>query len=1300
MASGDVVGDLALRVMSAAIRIAADDQPPTNGGGGGDGGGDGNGGGGHGHGPLPTDKAYQGPWFSQQVELSLFIGLLSLLIFSALRRRLTVIFAPRTRLIQFAPLKDHPDLDIASAVQQGSIFSWILPTLRAPDDAILHLVGLDAHILLQFHKMGFWLLLAFAGWSTLILMPINYLENGHIDGVAPSEDGFGRNHTSGNATFLSLFASSFATFTQPVEGVEGPEGPLPYLPSPSPSPSTTAYHLTHFITTYLFTLLTLRFLHTNYVKYIKARQLYALGVLDSIPARTIEIRDLPPHLRDDRALTDYFERMGLMVESTAVVRHSGELSKLLKQRADALSDLERAWCKWLGNPTTAKNYDPDEIVKTFRQRQAAHIRTISMGNGHTPRRSTNDNHDHEATPLLSDSRDAEPITTSESVTRIELPEHKERPKMRTSAYNPFSAKIDTLDEFERRFRKLDAAVWKVRGNIGTNSGYADPWDGLDGDAEDDAGQAQGGAKDDDEELDFRKGGRPRIRFRAGAVGFVTFVKASSAQIAAQVQHYPLPAQCRTLLAPEPRDIIWSNISLSPHERRLRQLLVSAFVFGLLLFYIPPLTFLASFLSPQAIEKYMPWLAQLLEKSPTLRALVMNNASAILVASFNGLLPMALEWSGYLQGLRARSLIEYSVLKKYYLFLVVSVIFVFLVTSTAWGVLSDLANNPMRSLDKIAALLPGARNFSLAYVIFQALAIVPLSLLQLPYVLNRGWARMWTLTPREHAELNVPPMLYMGTVYPQALIIFTLSVLYGIVSPLLPIFGAIYFGGAYLVNKYKLIFVFYKSYESKGQAYPLSAQRMVFSLLLFQVFQFSLFSVRKQFIFSTLILPLLFGTFWYGRHLARTFAPLSEFVNLQSVREMEAQGVHGDIDAAGTGLDGGQTPGQAEQAGYAAGDELLPGNIQGGVPVSKSKVSPNSAKLSTQTATVPREAVDPTLSLTSSPSAAVIRSQMPGRRALVKDETLFVAAKDSHTDYREPPAGNYFPGVLNTGRRRYGHPAATGVLPHLWLPIPAEGARRRTQSLDALEAGEYEPVSQEASTDDNAQSSDALTATGANLQRTRTVSGAPSASAISSTTSGPGTRGGGDEDDDGRNGDSVVLSLRRRKSLFRRRSLFPPLKGFKKATPASGGEATSGGGMSRSKTVAAAIGPGSGSGSGSGTVGSSPLAQKRASTGDLKAAAAASAEGSGSSSAAPGVGAGTELLVDTTTTPTPTSTAEAVARVQADLGLPPLSGGAQVAEPEEAVDDEEDEDEDEDAEEGVYIHRRSMSGATRAGSSTL
>jgi hypothetical protein len=49
------------------------------------------------------------------------------------------------------------------------------------------------------------------------------------------------------------------------------------------------------------------------------------------------------------------------------------------------------------------------------------------------------------------------------------------------------------------------------------------------------------------------------------------------------------------------------------------------------------------------------------------------------------------------------------------------------------------------------------------------------------------------------------MINYGVVYPQAILMFTIIMLYSVVQPLIVIFGAIYFGMAYVVYKYKLLF---------------------------------------------------------------------------------------------------------------------------------------------------------------------------------------------------------------------------------------------------------------------------------------------------------------------------------------------------------------------------------------------------------------------------------------------------------------------------------------------------------------
>lgn len=58
---------------------------------------------------------------------------------------------------------------------------------------------------------------------------------------------------------------------------------------------------------------------------------------------------------------------------------------------------------------------------------------------------------------------------------------------------------------------------------------------------------------------------------------------------------------------------------------------------------------------------------------------------------------------------------------------------------------------------------------------------------------------------DFAELNAPPMINYGAVYPQAILVFVITLLYSVIQPLILIFGAIYFGVSYIVYKYKLLF---------------------------------------------------------------------------------------------------------------------------------------------------------------------------------------------------------------------------------------------------------------------------------------------------------------------------------------------------------------------------------------------------------------------------------------------------------------------------------------------------------------
>ncbi|GAA5866760.1 hypothetical protein JCM1840_004257 [Sporobolomyces johnsonii] len=886
--------------MEAFLPLMADSEPDTPG--------------------LPTGQLskYQGPWFSTQLTLSLSIGVASFLLFCALRRveRFKVLYAPRTLLKGFSPHEVH---------DHESFFGWILPTLRTSEFVVLQLVGLDAAVLLSFLRTGFLFFLTCSILAFAILVPINYRENGTMEGVDPP--------TNSTHNFLPSTFSLSPVFSTQMR----------------PSHGSNLYLTSHLAFTYLFTILALVFLHRNWRRYIPLRQLFSLELAHSIPARTVMVTSLPPHLRSERALADYFESIrlddsrpsgdgggsgGLAVESVVVTRAIGSMRELLERRTRALRTLEDAWCKYLGNPAPVEGkyavfgYDRDvEVERILLGPDSSSPDEEQHGPGTSPSGPRNgrlidvDENDDGEQDLGDDDDDLEARLLNPVGPRIIS--SRKRPMLRP---HWFAKKVDALDYYAEHFRKADEAVRRRR-----------------------------------------KG-----KFRPTGVAFVTFQSLAAAQIAAQVVHYPSPTAFHTELAPEPRDIHWYNLNLSASSVFVRQVLVVLTMLVLLSVWSVPVVALSTLLSWDTIKENAPKLAKWLGKSPRLRGFVQTSLPSLALVAFNNFLPFFLEALSIFQGLQARSWIELSQLKKYHISLILTTLFVFISAST-YQLLRDISESPAKVLDKLATTLPGTRNFMIAYVMLSGLGLMPLQLLELGSVIPRGFFQMFlTRTPRDHAELNSPSMVNLGVVYPQALLVWTLGITYSIITPVILPFTCLYFGLAYLVYKYRFLFVFYRPYESRGQAWPIAYNRVGLALLIFQVFMLGLFTVHKAFLLAGLMVPLVVSTIYTIYRIGKTYAPLAKFVNLSQACEV----------THGTGT-----------------EDVV--QLRKGHPVTRSQTNLNRGRY--------------------------------GHTG----EGVYAVAKNPGTDYSQPPLSDSYPGVLNTGSKRYGHPALFGSLPEPWLPVPSE-----------------------------------------------------------------------------------------------------------------------------------------------------------------------------------------------------------------------------------------------------------------------
>ncbi|GAA5968552.1 hypothetical protein JCM11641_007678 [Rhodosporidiobolus odoratus] len=877
---------------------------------------------------LPTGQLgkYQGPWFSTQLTLSLSVGLGSFLLFCALRRveRFKVLYSPRTLLRGFSPHEVHA---------QESFFGWVRPTLSTSEFVVLQLVGLDAAVLLSFLRTGFLFFLTCSILAFAVLVPINYRENGTSEGVPPS--------SNRSASFIPSLYSS----------------PLVHTAQAKITHGSTLYLTSHLVFTYVFTIVALVFLHRNWKRYIPLRQLFSLELAHSIPARTVMVTALPPHLRSERSLADYFEGIqldeaspsldnprrtgGLAVESVVVTRAIGSMRELLERRTAALQTLENTWRKYLGNPVPVEGkraifgYDREYEVDQILNGPEASSEGPQQGSaGAREGRLVDVDDEGTAEGQDADDDDLEARLLAPSHPNIVNPTRK-RPTLRP---HWFGKKVDALDYYAELFRKADEAVRKRR-----------------------------------------KG-----KFRPTGVAFVTFQSLAAAQIAAQTVHYPTADEFHTELAPEPRDVHWFNLNLSSSSVFVRQIIVILTLLVLLSVWSVPVAALATLLSWDTIKDASPGLAKLLGKSPRLRGFITTSLPSLALVAFNNFLPMFLEALSVFQGLQARSWIELSQLKKYHISLLFTTLFVF-ITSSTYSLLQEISESPAKVLDKLATTLPGARNFFVSYVMLAGVALMPLQLLEVATVIPRAFYQLFfTRTPREHAELNAPTMPNLGVIYPQALLIWTLGLTYSIITPIILPFTALYFGLAYLVYKYRFLFVFYRPYESRGQAWPLAYNRVGLALILFQVFMLGLFTVRKAFLLSGLVIPLLVATAYTIWRLGATYAPLSRFVNLS----------------------------QACEAEHGAGAEDVV-KLRRGHPVTTSQ------------------------------------TELSRGRYGHTGEGVYAVAKNPSTDYSQPPLSDSYPGVLNTGSRRYGHPALFGSLPEPWLPVSAEPAEARAELPQAV-----------------------------------------------------------------------------------------------------------------------------------------------------------------------------------------------------------------------------------------------------------
>jgi len=243
-----------------------------------------------------------------------------------------------------------------------------------------------------------------------------------------------------------------------------------------------------------------------------------------------------------------------------------------------------------------------------------------------------------------------------------------------------------------------------------------------------------------------------------------------------------------------------------------------------------------------------------------------------------------------QGLYTNSRISRSVMSKYFVFQVFNIFLIYSIAGSIFGVLNEIMNNPTIVVSLLATSLPKQYVFFVNYIMILSLSGHTMNLWR-PGPLIVRWIKHKFLckTPREFREAQFAGFFNYEVAYATHLLVLLILLTYSTLAPFILIWGTLYFGMAYISQKYNIVYVFEPKYESGGLHWPLVFNRVCVGLIIYQlvlVGEFVIYSFTAGIVISAICLA---ATILFWRYTIDQFSRSAEFGALDVFINPEAYG---------------------------------------------------------------------------------------------------------------------------------------------------------------------------------------------------------------------------------------------------------------------------------------------------------------------------------------------------------------------------------------------------------------------------
>ncbi|KAF9116942.1 hypothetical protein BGX27_008090 [Mortierella sp. AM989] len=331
--------------------------------------------------------------------------------------------------------------------------------------------------------------------------------------------------------------------------------------------------------------------------------------------------------------------------------------------------------------------------------------------------------------------------------------------------------------------------------------------------------------------------------------FIQFHTQFAAHSAVQTVVHPMPFHMAPMFSEvSPLDVVWDNMNINTLSRKGRSIISITLATGLALLWVIPVVFVASIANIDSLIKAMPFLSFLRSLPSVIVGIIQGILPPVFLGILMALLPIILTALSKFEGHVQYSTITRAVMSKYFLFLLINVLFITTLAGGAietFGKLEKGGFSPIEVISMISTSLPAVSTFFVSYALLQGFSGPFMALLQIvPLALNYVFTILLAKSPRQ--IWNVQGRLVFvdfGTVFPPQTLMFCVGILYSTIAPLILPFVTFYFGMYYLVYRHMFLYVYKQPVETGGLAFPLAVKQAYTGLFIFEITIFGIFLIK-------------------------------------------------------------------------------------------------------------------------------------------------------------------------------------------------------------------------------------------------------------------------------------------------------------------------------------------------------------------------------------------------------------------------------------------------------------------------